>query len=644
MDRPLTWLHLSDLHASERNGWDAKRVLESLLEDLRILRDEQELQPDLIFFTGDAAYAGKAGEFDTAGRFFEEVRKECRVKRENVFLVPGNHDVDRSVIAPEDTTWLDERRKSWDRAGINEMLRQGDADERWPRIMARLAGYREFLERAGYSHLLDDPERLIYVCRRRVRDVDIAVAGLNSAWSCHGDDRGRLWLGGEYQLATLEPALKDADVRVGLIHHPGGWLGDAETGVGRDLERLFDFHLHGHEHDAWVTELAGGHVRVAAGACYDRSDRENGYNLMRLDFENDKGEISLRRYERTVGAWQRREIPGKTDADGVWHVGAERMFERRRTAADRTDGPGEEPILSSELMVGEVFDALRQNPLVILLAQDDGLDGEVLRGIRERAASSGDAVLHVTPPVSARTTLERYFARLGRQCGFSEEIREPEDWEDMLYGRLQDGERLFVLVSSFEKGSEEGRELLGKILRSLADTFRDRLRVVFSGGERLAALKYERGEVHSVLSSAERRDWPETTVDDVLAWQQVTYPELAFGQRDAADVRTLCGGQPRWIRHCLGVRRRGEDERRALAKYEAIDQVFLPYRGDAEARRRICGWLGQDDLGAWEAWIGNELLRRLYWKNVLREQDGRIVWRSDVARDVGRRVLGCGES
>ncbi len=163
MDGTLTWLHLSDLHASQRSGWDARRVLKALGKDLRTLVDEHELHPDLIFFTGDAAFAGRAEELDTAAGLFEEVRQICGVDRENVFLVPGNHDVDRTVIDDGDTAWLDEGRRSSDAAAVSEMLRQGDANERWARIMKRLAAYRELLERAGYEHLLDDPERLIWV-------------------------------------------------------------------------------------------------------------------------------------------------------------------------------------------------------------------------------------------------------------------------------------------------------------------------------------------------------------------------------------------------------------------------------------------------------------------------------------------------
>ena len=53
----VTWLHLSDLHVCKpRTGWDAKRVTDTLCADLRKMQEEHGLRPDLIFFTGDAAY------------------------------------------------------------------------------------------------------------------------------------------------------------------------------------------------------------------------------------------------------------------------------------------------------------------------------------------------------------------------------------------------------------------------------------------------------------------------------------------------------------------------------------------------------------------------------------------------------------
>ena len=117
MPRTITWLHLSDLHACNPvTGWDAKRVLETLVADLRKLQKEHGLQPDLIFFTGDAAFGhlgqepGKAigDQFREAHAFLEAVRKSfaTEIPQRNVFLVPGNHDVNRTVITDMDTEWL----------------------------------------------------------------------------------------------------------------------------------------------------------------------------------------------------------------------------------------------------------------------------------------------------------------------------------------------------------------------------------------------------------------------------------------------------------------------------------------------------------------------------------------------------------
>ncbi len=88
MDDTLTWLHLSDLHSRDRTGWDARAVLAALRKDLEELARVEELRPDLIFFTGDAAFAARDDEFADAARFFEDVREICGVERENVFLVP----------------------------------------------------------------------------------------------------------------------------------------------------------------------------------------------------------------------------------------------------------------------------------------------------------------------------------------------------------------------------------------------------------------------------------------------------------------------------------------------------------------------------------------------------------------------------
>ncbi len=346
----LTWLHLSDLHAC-RPGWDAERVIETLVEDLRSLRADHGLRPDLLFFTGDAAF----GEIDQTGsepektirvqlkRFWHvltAVRRvyEPEIALDNVFLVPGNHDIDRHQVLPEPSDWLDAQ-TSVD--PVRKLMRQGGF--RWRIYTERLRQYREFLEHKGLKHLLDDAERLIWSTTRKVAGLRVGVAGFNSAWSCGRDgERGKLWMAGAYQQGVLRRKLRQTDFSIALMHHAPDWLVEYETpDFGRGLEQDFQFLLHGHEHRAWVLSTAEGYTVVAAGACYEWSrSKRNGYNLVRLDPETGTGEVWLRCYDSTGGGWIPRIIARKTNQHGVWPLKLDWL---RETTPARKPAPARKP-------------------------------------------------------------------------------------------------------------------------------------------------------------------------------------------------------------------------------------------------------------------------------------------------------------
>ncbi|MEM9120095.1 MAG: leucine-rich repeat domain-containing protein [Cyanobacteria bacterium P01_F01_bin.56] len=330
MARTLTWLHLSDLHACKpRTGWDAKPVTDSLCADLKKMQEQQGLRPDLIFFTGDAAF-GQIGsqrgemiadQFREAHDFLETVRNSFApaIEQRNVFLVPGNHDVNRETITTFEKDWL-EQPHSLDK--ITNLLQKAGAD--WKQIRNRLNDYARFLDNYGYDHLLTQRERLIYADAREVAGVRIGIAGFNSAWSSTGAGRsemGRLWMAGRYQLETLRQQMPPNDFMVALIHHPPNWLVPEENpAFGRQLEREFPFVLHGHEHQDFVRPNADtGQAVISAGACHEWSEsKNNGYNFVRLDFKAGKGEVWLRQYDSSGGGWVPRCVHGRTDDLGCW--------------------------------------------------------------------------------------------------------------------------------------------------------------------------------------------------------------------------------------------------------------------------------------------------------------------------------------
>jgi predicted MPP superfamily phosphohydrolase len=66
---PITWLHLSDLHACPRDGWESAEITSKLVDDLKRLAETRQLVPDLIFFTGDAAWGNLPGKLPIAAQF-----------------------------------------------------------------------------------------------------------------------------------------------------------------------------------------------------------------------------------------------------------------------------------------------------------------------------------------------------------------------------------------------------------------------------------------------------------------------------------------------------------------------------------------------------------------------------------------------
>ncbi len=358
----LTWLHLSDLHAcAPKSAWDGDRVIETLVADLRQLETDHGLRPDLVFFTGDAAFGeiGTEPEKTIRGqleRFWELLEAVRRVYTpevaiEDVFMVPGNHDVNRERVGRADTFWLDQQQQL---DPVLEVMKDGGLD--WQRFAERLKDYREFLEHRRFDHLLDDPERLIWSTIRRVAGLRVGVAGFNTAWSCGRDgERGKLWMAGEYQQGVLRRRLKGADVSIALMHHPPDWLVEYETpDFGRGLEQDFQFLVHGHEHRAWVQSTAEGYTVVASGACYEHSGSEhNGYNLVRLDPEGGNGEVWLRRYDSAGGGWIPRVIARKTDERGVWRLEPEwlrgvRAGDKPGSSAPRKPGSARPGALAEE--------------------------------------------------------------------------------------------------------------------------------------------------------------------------------------------------------------------------------------------------------------------------------------------------------
>jgi predicted MPP superfamily phosphohydrolase len=322
----LTWLHISDLHLrdSEQHRWDEDIVLKALLRDVADCIQHEGLHPDFIVVTGDIAFSGRKAEYDSASQFFDSLLETTGLGKDRLFLVPGNHDVDRrrlDIAARAMATAVKDR----------ESANQALAQERSLRILFdRFYGYATFVNTYLDDCLPFDHNSYYYVRTLDLSGQRIAVLGLNSAWLAGSDeDRHHLALGERQVRAALEQA-RGANLSLALMHHPFDWLRDFDRG---DAEPLLcdacDFVLHGHMHEPGLLQAStpdSNAMIVTAGACYKARDYPNTYNLVRLDLAQRAGAVYLRRYsDERGGFWTKDTQTYRNAPDGCYefHLQAE---------------------------------------------------------------------------------------------------------------------------------------------------------------------------------------------------------------------------------------------------------------------------------------------------------------------------------
>lgn len=320
----LTWLHLSDLHV-QSESWQQDHVLDALVRDLPQLLQERELRPDLLFVTGDVAARGQRAEYDGAVHLLDALAKRLGLdRRQQVFVVPGNHDVERGKIgrlAKRDHASLLELNGNELRDAVGELL--GDAKE------FRLYGER-LEEWCAFTETLLGRARSVSVERPWRSDVvdvgglPVGVLSLCTAWASGPDDRKGSLILGERQLHDMVAEARDggAQLVIALMHHPLHWLHDGEHSAIRGrLERDVDVVLHGHVHDAHSAlhiAARSAHAEIGAGAAYAGlgEDPHHGFSVGRLDLAEGRLDVHGFTWSTRSGKWHADAGAPGADAQG----------------------------------------------------------------------------------------------------------------------------------------------------------------------------------------------------------------------------------------------------------------------------------------------------------------------------------------
>jgi len=322
ISKNITWLHISDTHfgKSDAHQYDEDIVVESLLEDIDERIKKDGLKPDFIAVTGDLAYSGKSSQYELVCPFFEKLLSVTDLPRERLFVVPGNHDIDRQLISPGAYAI---GKDLISRQDTNKILASPN-DRKY--LFARFKGYANFVNEYFKGHLVFDDDHYFYTSPLDIGGHRLAILGINSSWLAASDEDETLKLViGERQTRAALNAAKEfsAELRIALLHHPFDWIRafDQSDSMALLLNKC-DFILHGHLHKAATTSMSnpdGSAVIIAGGACYETREYPNSYNFVKLDLESNTGIIYFREYvDQQGGFWAKGVRLYKNAPDGIY--------------------------------------------------------------------------------------------------------------------------------------------------------------------------------------------------------------------------------------------------------------------------------------------------------------------------------------
>jgi predicted phosphodiesterase len=305
-------LHISDLHIRDNEDFDCRLVLDSLIE--RVRSDINEgIKPEIVIVNGDIAFKGIATEYRLAKTFFDKLLSCLKLPKERLFIVPGNHDVNRDKFRPGDIPAYKNMRE------LNDQLENKNHRKN---LLKGMNDYFKFI-RENYPHLKSKHGNLIpFVTHYRSEcGKNIGIIGLNSAWMCRiSPDKEKIAIG-EYQVKMAIDELEEKEnIDIGIIcfHHFLDWLWQKDRNRCRHYFNNSVL-LAGHLHDAaggLIKDLDGTLYQFQAGGSYlgSESDWPQRYHYIMFDWEKNHIKLDFRKYVKEKRIWC---LDGETGDDGT---------------------------------------------------------------------------------------------------------------------------------------------------------------------------------------------------------------------------------------------------------------------------------------------------------------------------------------
>ena len=301
-------IHLSDLHMTSKgvDRFNISTLLPGLISDIA------EFDPHFIIISGDIGYSGQSDEYSAVNELFlDPLIKQCRkLKKENILIAPGNHDIDWNVLKKVPAKNFPEINSQ------NDITNVFQDTSIFNLLCSASQSFRLFANKYG-----DNASGLkLPVCNINnltIKNIKISVSLLSSVWfTIHSDmgtvgsekDLGQLAVG-EYQLHRAYSATQifKPHISIAVTHHPTNYLKFWDKKITDNyLHKFYNFHFCGHLHYpnfSCTTNTLGDLTTIQSGALFSDYHDDSIYNRITWFLNSKRINIVGRKFNRKQFKW-----------------------------------------------------------------------------------------------------------------------------------------------------------------------------------------------------------------------------------------------------------------------------------------------------------------------------------------------------
>lgn len=244
----IRWLHISDLHFN-----DDDMSTTSLREGLLAFLKRNHMKCDYVICTGDirTANADPNRFTDEAAEYLVDICHVVGVDSDRLFIVPGNHDVDRDAVGRDEAV----KKICFQKKGYYDPRYGKIADEDLRAVHLGNAEFREFLSKVYITH----PDRVSKYCdplvpHFNIETKDFNILHIDSTLTYTKDQEAVDLVIGTKLLQNALATLNPEKPTILLSHYPFTALLQDEKKYVRELlyRKGVCLWLAGHEHDHMV--------------------------------------------------------------------------------------------------------------------------------------------------------------------------------------------------------------------------------------------------------------------------------------------------------------------------------------------------------------------------------------------------------